>query len=147
MNQQNQRLQATPIECVSLTGLYAEKLSPEGIKLVMPLQPNLNHVGTMYAGALFTLAEIVGGATFRVYMKNPQVFPIVKSLNIKFTKPARTDISTEFKMEQDTAQNILNRCLENGKADYEINLQLKDDTGLVVAVTEGFYQLRKGKTL
>ena len=28
----------------------------------MPFEPNKNHVGTMYAGALFTLAELPGGA-------------------------------------------------------------------------------------
>ena len=30
--------------------------------MLMPFKPNRNHLGTMYAGALFTLAEIPGGA-------------------------------------------------------------------------------------
>ncbi len=39
-------------------------MEPGYVKMMMPLQPNLNHVGTMYAGALFTLAELPGGAIF-----------------------------------------------------------------------------------
>ena len=39
-------------------------MEPGYVKLKMPLKPNLNHVGTMYAGALFTLAElgVIGGS-------------------------------------------------------------------------------------
>ena len=106
----------TLIEFAQRTGLRAEKMSSEGIKLLMPLKPNINHVGVMYAGALFTLAEMMGGAVFMTYMLKPGVFPIVKGLNIKFTKPARTDITVEYKMDQSEADRILAECLEKGKA-------------------------------
>lgn len=132
------------IEFVSRTGFQMLKTEKDGIKLMMPLKPNVNHVGTMYAGALFTLAEMMGGVTYMVYMFNPKVFPIVKGLNIKFTKPARTDIFVEYKMDQAEGERLLAECLEKGKANYNISLELKDETGLVVGVTEGFYQIRAG---
>ncbi len=137
----------TPIECVLKTGLRTDKNDASGIRLLMPLQGNTNHIGTMYAGALFTLAEIMGGTVYRTYMKTPEVFPIVKSLNIKFLKPARSDIFAEYKMEQDIADKILKECLDKGKANYDILLELKDESGQVVSKSEGFYQIRKGKTL
>ena len=34
------------------------------VRLRMPFEPNVNHVGMMYAGALFTLAEVPGGHLF-----------------------------------------------------------------------------------
>jgi acyl-coenzyme A thioesterase PaaI-like protein len=138
----------TVIEFALRAGLRAVRMSPDqGIKLLMPLETNDNHVGTMYAGALFTLAEVMGGAAFRTYMLNREVFPIVKGLNIKFVKPARTDITAEFAMDQGEADRILAECLEKGKADYDISLELKDEAGLVVAVSDGFYQIRKGTAL
>jgi len=88
----------------------------------------------------------MGGAAYRTYMVHPEVFPIVKGLNIKFTKPARTDITAEYKMDQADANRILAECLEKGKANYDISLELKDENGQVVAVSEGFYQIRKGTT-
>jgi len=137
----------TAIEFALRAGLRAVHMGPDqGIKLLMPLESNANHVGTMYAGALFTLAEVMGGAAFRTYMLDPGVFPIVKGLNIKFTKPARTDITAEYKMDQADADKILAECLEVGKANYDISLELKDETGLVVAVSDGYYQIRKGTT-
>ncbi len=137
----------TPIEFALRAGLRADEMGPQGIKLVMPLENNTNHIGTMYAGALFTLAEIMGGTAYRTYMKHPEVFPIVKSLNIRFLKPARTDVSAEFRMERAEAERILAECLEKGKADYSISLELMDASGKVVATSEGFYQIRRGKTL
>ena len=137
----------TAVEFALRAGLRAEKMGREGIRLLMPIESNANHVGSMYAGALFTLAEIMGGAAFRAFMLNPEVFPIVKGLNIRFIKPARTDITAEFKMDPAEADRILAECLEKGKANYDIYLELKDADGRVVAVSEGFYQIRKGKSL
>ncbi len=53
-----------PFAFVERSGIEAVELEPRHIKLKMPLKGNENHFGSMYAGALFTLAEI-----------NPQVSP------------------------------------------------------------------------
>ncbi len=50
------------IAFVERMGLKVIELTPGYVKLIAPLQGNENHVGSMYAGALFTLAEIPGGA-------------------------------------------------------------------------------------
>lgn len=135
------------IPFLARTGLKALKMDPEGIRIMIPLAPNINHIGTMYAGALWTLSESMGGAVYRVYLVREGTFPIVKALNIKFLKPAVTDITCEYKMAQDVAERIVDTCMKNGKADFEISLELKDTDGNVVAETEGLYQVRKGKGL
>jgi len=136
----------TAIPFTARTGLKALALAPEGVKLMMPFEPNINHVNVMYAGALFTLAETVGGAVTHVYLKKEGTFPIVKGLNIKFTRPARTDITVDYRMDPREAERILAECEERGKANYDVRLELKDADGQVVALSEGFYQLRKGTT-
>ena len=55
------------IDFVKRSGLKAEVLEPGRVCLRMPLQGNQNHIGSMYAGALFTLAEIPGGAHDRAH--------------------------------------------------------------------------------
>lgn len=124
------------------TGIDATRLEKEGIDLLMPLSPNVNHIGSMYAGALFTLGEMMGGAVAMVYFFEHQLIPIVKGLNIKFTKMAKTDITTTYAMTDEEVERIIADCKEKGKADYTINLELKDKDGNVVALTEGFYQVR-----
>ena len=45
------------VPAIERTGIEILELEPGRATLRMPLEPNVNHVGTMYAGALFTLAE------------------------------------------------------------------------------------------
>ncbi len=123
-------------------GIDSTRMDKESIDLVMPLQPNVNHIGTMYAGALFTLGEMMGGAVALVYFMEHRLIPIVKSLNIKFLKPAKSDVTTSYSMTEDEVKRIIEECKEKGKAEYAITLELKDKDGVVVSVTEGLYQVR-----
>jgi len=132
----------TGIPFAARAGIEAGRMEKEGINLMMPLNPNRNHIGTMYAGALFTLAEMMGGAVAMVYFMEHGLIPIVKGLNIKFVKPAKSDITTEWMMPLDSVEKVIADCKENGKADYTIELELKDKDGVTVAVSEGFYQVR-----
>ena len=34
------------------------------VKMRIPFEPNVNHIGIMYAGSLFTLGELPGGCLF-----------------------------------------------------------------------------------
>ena len=45
------------IEGIRRTGLKVLALQDRYVKLLMPLQGNVNHVGIMYAGSLFTIGE------------------------------------------------------------------------------------------
>jgi acyl-coenzyme A thioesterase PaaI-like protein len=137
----------TSVPFISRTGIKALKLDTDGICIMMPLEPNINHIGIMYAGALWTLSESMGGAVYQAYLAVEGTFPIVKGLNIKFLRPAATDITCEYKMDPAEASRIVDACEKNGKANFDIALELKDAKGNVVAVTEGFYQVRKGTGL
>jgi thioesterase domain-containing protein len=124
------------------SGIEATRLEKDGIELKMPLAPNINHIGTMYAGALFTLAEMMGGAVAMVYFMERQLIPIVTGLNIRFTKMAKSDVTTSYRMSEEEVGRIIEECQRNGKANYSFKLELKDKDGVVVAETEGFYQVR-----
>ncbi len=123
-------------------GIEATTMDKQGIDLMIPLGPNKNHIGSMYAGALFTLAEMMGGAAAMVYFMEHGLIPIVKGLNIKFVKQAKSDITAAWSMAEDDVARVISECRENGKADYTISLELKDKDGVTVAVSEGFYQVR-----
>lgn len=122
------------------------EMEPGYVKMMMPLQPNLNHVGTMYAGALFTLAELPGGAIFLTTFDTGKFFPIIKGMDIKFVKPATTDITVEVRLDAEEAAKIQETANEAGKADYEWECELKDTHGQVVCVTSNRYQLRSMKS-
>ena len=109
----------------------------------MPAEGNQNHIGTMYAGALFTLAEIPGGAIWLSSFDTRKSYPILKAFNIDFIKPAKGDISYEIGLSQEEVETISQTCLEKGKTEFVLEGQLMDSGGNVVARSKGTYQLRK----
>src|SRR5690606_38178975 len=49
---------SAPFPFAERCGAVVEALEVGYCRMRMPFEPNINHVGTMYAGALFTLAEL-----------------------------------------------------------------------------------------
>ena len=130
------------VEPIKKTGLRVVALRDRYAKLLMPLEGNVNHVGMMYAGALFTLGEIAGGAIHAVSFDVTRIFPIVKEVKIRFRRPAMTDVTMEVELSAEEATRIQTEALANGKADYELNLELADSSGEVVSIVGGTWQVR-----
>jgi thioesterase domain-containing protein len=130
------------IAFVKRSGLKAEVLEPGHVRLCMPLAGNQNHIGSMYAGALFTLAEIPGGALFLTSFDAQRFYPIVKEMNLRFRRPATGDIRVEASLADTEIQRLQKQATEEGKAEYVLELQLTDDSGEVVVQSRGLYQLR-----
>ena len=131
------------IDFVKRSGLKAEMLQPGHVRLRMPLQGNQNHIGSMYAGALFTLAEIPGGALFLTSFDVQRFYPVIKEINLRFRRPASSDILVEASLSTDEIRRIEDEAERLGKAEYRLELQLCDASGEVVAQSNALYQLRK----
>ena len=129
---------------IEQTGLKVLELRDRYAKALMPLsEANTNHVGIMYAGSLFTLGEFSGGAIHLVSMDYTKFFPIVKEVHIRFRRPALSDITMEVTMTEEDAKRLEAEAEENGKADYELKLELKNESGETVAEVSGTWQIRK----
>jgi len=124
------------------TGVVVDHAERGFVRLRMPFEPNVNHVGMMYAGALFTLAEVPGGTLFLTTFDAMRFYPIVKNLEIRFRRPALTDITVEVRMGDAEAARIMEEAEANGKADYSWDCELKDTSGEVVAISQNLYQMR-----
>jgi hypothetical protein len=97
----------------------------------------------MYAGSLFTLGEFAGGAIHLVSLDFTKFVPIVKEVRIRFRRPAMTDVVMEVTMTEEEAKRLESEAEKNGKADYQLNLELKDLNGGTVAEVGGTWQIRK----
>ncbi|MGL4315654.1 MAG: PaaI family thioesterase [Pseudomonas sp.] len=131
------------IDFVKRSGLKAEILEPGRVLLRMPLQGNQNHIGSLYAGALFTLAEMPGGALFLTSFDAQRFYPVIKEMNLRFRRPASSDILVEASLSAEEIERIQGEAERAGKAEYLLELQLRDGSGEVVAESRGLYQLRK----
>ena len=67
----------------------------------MPFTPNQNHLGTMYAGALFTLAKLPGEVICISSFDNTTIFPVIVDLEINFIKPVTTKVTTSVSLTEE----------------------------------------------
>jgi len=131
------------VEGIERTGIQVVALRDRYAKMLMPLAGNVNHVGMMYAGSLFTLGEIAGGVIHVASVDVTRLFPIVKEVHIRFLRPAMTDVTMEVERSAEEAERIQTEALEKGKADYALDLELKDANGTVVSTVSGTWQARR----
>ena len=131
-----------PFPFVERTGFEVVELRPGFCRARMPLEPNVNHIGTMYAGALYTLAEIPGGAMALATFDASRFYPVVRDMHIDFRRAARTDVEVAVELADDEIERIRTEADERGKADWSWTCELTDAEGTVVTVTENRYQLR-----
>jgi acyl-coenzyme A thioesterase PaaI-like protein len=132
----------TGIKFVQNSGLKVVELRRGYVKCLMPMNGNGNHIGTMYAGSLFTVAEIPGGALFLSSFDTTRYVPIVKEMTMKFLKPAKSDVTIEVALDDERIAKISADADANGKAEFILEGELKAADGTVVAASHGVYQLR-----
>jgi hypothetical protein len=131
------------IRAIKTSGIRILALEDGYAKIVVPYKDNANHVDIMYAGSLAMLGELFGGIYWGVMFNVKEFFPIVKAFSIKFVRPATTDIFIEKKFEKAEALKIQEEAQNNGKCDYQMELELKTEDSTVVAVFNGIWQIRK----
>jgi len=136
------RLLETTVAFVERTGVKALELERRRVKLMVPLRGNENHIGTMYAGALFTLAEVPVGALYLTTFDVSKCYPIIKEMTIQFVRPAKSDATIELVISEEEVQRIQAEVEANGKAEFVLEGEVKDSSGEVVVMSKGTYQLR-----
>ncbi|SMF27485.1 PaaI family thioesterase [Pseudobacteriovorax antillogorgiicola] len=120
------------------------------IKAKIPLKGNKNHFGAMYAGAIFTVAEIPGGVVAMLNFDD-DFYPVLKDQKVEFVKKAKSDVTVSFEMTEAEIARIQSEADECGKSEFVLLGEIKDCDEQIVARSYGTYQLhsksrRPGKT-
>jgi acyl-coenzyme A thioesterase PaaI-like protein len=109
----------------------------------IPSGPNGNHFGVIYAGALYSVAEMLGGVIGTTSIALDGFIPIVKDMQIRFLRPATTAVTASTSLSPDEIDRVKTEALESGKADYVLTTDVIDENGVVVASTSATYQVRR----
>jgi thioesterase domain-containing protein len=108
----------------------------------VPAEGNGNHFGVVYAGVLFTVAEVLGGIIALSTFDSAKYFPLVKNVDIRFVGMARSAVRAEASLDEETITRVQAEAAQRGKADYTLEAVVKNTDGQTVATTRGLYQLR-----
>ena len=130
------------IPFVRRTGVRVVELESGRVICEMPLRGNVNHIGTMYAGALFTLAEFPGGPLMLATFGMRRFIPIVTALDMEFIKVAKGNVRIELAMSRSEIARVESETLAEGKSEFVLQGELTDPDGAVVARSRATYQMR-----
>jgi len=114
------------------------------VKLKIPYRGNENHVGFMYAGSIFTLAESsVLPLCFSAWGMDcmNDFLPVVGKYSIKYLKPVTNDLFVEVKLSKEVIDKTYATYKEKRKAKLIVEKEVKDKDGKVYATTSGVYFL------
>jgi len=131
------------IKIIEKMGVRILDFKKQSIKVMLPKEPNVNHVGTVYAGSLFSLAEFAGGVLFYSAFDLRKYYPLLKEVTITFKRPATTDITVVTSMTSEYVEGIKKIADETGKADWALDLELKDEQGNICCIVHCTFQMRR----
>jgi thioesterase domain-containing protein len=123
-------------------GVKVVEARPGFAATTVPAEGNGNHFGVIYAGVLFTVAEVLGGIIPLITFDTAKYFPLVKTLDIQFVAMAKSDVRAEASLDDEAIARIEAEAAERGKADFILEAVVTDADGKTVATTRGLYQLR-----
>jgi len=99
-----------------------------------------NHIGTLHAGAIYTLAETTSGmALTRDFPKLAgNVTALLRSSEIRYKYPAKTTLYTTAQIDKTEAETFLHRLKKRGRASLNVHVRVKDEENDTV-VMEGVF--------
>lgn len=105
----------------------------------------LNHLNTVHAGALFTLAEATSGHyLLGQFDELPDIVPVVRKVEIKYRKPAIGAVYSNAAFLNTGKSEVLEALAQKGRVLLEVEVSLYDCSGTTVmqAVFEWFVTKR-----
>ena len=124
-------------------GVSIEEVNPDGVVTKVPHKGNTNHLGTIYAGVIFSLAEFTGVPLMEPKMGSfDKIIYLMKEMSIRYRRPATTDLTVTVNFTDEDATFCKEALKNEGKVDFMIEMEVKDATGEVVALSKNLYHLR-----
>ncbi len=131
------------IPFVERAGMTFEVMEDRHCVGKMPIEGNLNHVQIMYAGALFTLAELTGGGLLAATFDLTKYRLVVRKVDIEFKKPVKTDATCDMTFPLEEVERIENVLETQGRSDFEVKGVIKDAAGVEAACSTAIYNAKK----
>jgi len=143
----------TPIEQMNLAfeqmiprahqmGVRFVEMEQGFVRAEVPFEGNGNHFGVMYAGVIFTVAEVLGGAMHFATFDVSTHYPLVRSLTIDFKSPGKSTLTASARLTPEQIEAIKADAAANGKASFVLEAEVLGEDGTLVATTRGDYQIR-----
>ena len=139
---------AAAVPFAGFLGIGYDSVSPDEVVLrLADDQAKHNHIGTLHAGALFSLAESASGLVVMaaVAERLAGVTPLAARAEITYRKVARGDVTATARIEGGVA-GVLATLDAEGRVRFPVHVDLRDESGEVAATVVVDWHLRRNAT-
>jgi thioesterase domain-containing protein len=120
-------------------------LDDDGLFLYAPLEPNRNHIGTVFGGSLNSLATLSAWGLIWLLLRGRDASIVIQDGSMKFQRPAREDFTARCPLPPlPLLQDFIQQYEKNGHARLTLNAQVLC-RNRKVAEFEGRFVARKPK--
>ena len=104
-----------------------------------------NHIKTIHAGALYTLAESQSGYFLQNEFKDIDisVIPLLRSSSVKYKASASGKIVAFASANRDLLEKFRENIIKKGRGVIGVNVELKDSKGNIVIIGEFTWFIQK----
>lgn len=127
-------------------GITVLALDASHLALAMPLDPNRNHKGTVFAGSLSALATLAGWSVVWLLVREAGLTAhvVIQDAEIQYLQPTTSDVTATVAMPDPARwQEALDTFDRRGRARLALSVTLHDATAKVVATFNGRYVLQE----
>jgi thioesterase domain-containing protein len=124
-------------------------LQPDGSRLKLPADAKyLNHLGTVHAGAQYSLAEAAGGQWLldKFGDRAADYLAVVRHAEVKYRRPAAGELTARAEVSPGEAERFRDTLERRGRAAIEVRVQVSGagEEVTLEAVFEWFAQRVRG---
>ena len=138
-----QNVVRSTVPLLGAIGMEVVEASPGRVRTRLPfMAENSNHIGTVYAGVLFSFLEASGGALVLMAFDVARWIPVIVEGTIRYARPVSGPI--ECALAVTTAErDAVHAALEaDPKHRWVLNAAAIDDTGTTVCEADLVYRFR-----
>ena len=139
------QLQTTLNSQIPLTralGLQVTGYSEQGLELTAPLQPNINHKDTAFAGSLNALTTLAGWGLIWLLLHEAELRGkiVIQDSTISYLKPVSTDFKASCKLpEPAVVARFLTLFQRKGKSRLELETVIYNEKAEIAVAFKGRY--------
>ena len=102
-----------------------------------------NHFNSVHAAIQWAGAELLGGLIWIQNQPGSNYRFVMREMTIRFLKPAMDDIEACAQFDDAQIKAMKSDLQETGRHDFELEAEIKNKNGDVLATTTGCYAIRK----
>ena len=133
----------TMVPMLGSIGMEVVDVAQARVKTRLPLgAQNANHIGTVYAGVLFSFLEATGGALVLVSFDVSRWIPVIVEGTIRYARPVTGPITCDLSL-TDEERDLVHRSLEQDpKTSWTLMAAALDEDGRSVCEADLVYRFR-----